>query len=146
MKWSWAGHINRLKGNRCASRANITYKDRRTNIWDIERTNVIDIMYSVRKMKWSWAGHINRLKGNRWTSRANITYKDRGTNIWDIERTNVIDIMYSVRKMKWSWAGHIYRLKGNRWTSRATNWRPHDKIGRQGETTWTTTGATRYGR
>ena len=44
---------------------NITYKDRRTNIWVRERTKVIDIMYTVRKRKW----HINRLKDNRWTSR-----------------------------------------------------------------------------
>ena len=52
------------------SMLNITYKDRRTNIWVRERTKVIDIMYTVRKMKWSWARHINRLKDNRWTSRA----------------------------------------------------------------------------
>ena len=51
------------------SMLNIKYKDRRSNIWVRERTKVIDIMYTVRKMKWSWAGHINRLKDNRWTSR-----------------------------------------------------------------------------
>ena len=44
------------------SMLNITYKDRRTNIWVRERTKLIDIIYTVRKMKWSWAGHINRLK------------------------------------------------------------------------------------
>ena len=49
------------------SMINITYKYRRTNIWVRERTKVIDIMYTVRKMKWSWAGNINRLKDNRWT-------------------------------------------------------------------------------
>ena len=48
---------------------NITYKDRRTNIWVRERTKLIDIIYTVRKMKWSWAWHINRLKDDRWTSR-----------------------------------------------------------------------------
>ena len=48
---------------------NITYKDRRTNIWVRERTKLIDIIYTVRKIKWSWAGHINRLKDDRWTSR-----------------------------------------------------------------------------
>ena len=51
------------------SMLNITYKDRRTNIWVRERTKVIHIMYTVRKMILSWAGHINRLKDNRWTSR-----------------------------------------------------------------------------
>ena len=51
-------------------------------------------------------------------SMLNITYKDRRTNIWVRERTKLIDIIYTVRKMK-----------------------PRD-----GETTWTNTGATRYGR
>ena len=31
------------------SMLNITYKDRRTNIWVRERTKVVDIMYTVRK-------------------------------------------------------------------------------------------------
>ena len=35
------------------SMLNITYKDRRTNIWVRERTQLIDIIYTVRKMKWS---------------------------------------------------------------------------------------------
>ena len=51
------------------SMLNITYKDRRTNIWVRERTTLIDMIYTVRKMKWSWAGHVNRLNDNRWTSR-----------------------------------------------------------------------------
>ena len=51
------------------SMLNITYKDRKTNIWVREKTKVIDIITTVRKMKWSWAGHINRLKDDRWTSR-----------------------------------------------------------------------------
>ena len=37
------------------SMLNITYKDRMTNIWVRERTKLIDIIYTVRKMKWSWA-------------------------------------------------------------------------------------------
>ena len=51
------------------SMLNITYKDRRTNIWVRVRRTVIDKINTVRKMKWSWAGHINRLKDNRWTPR-----------------------------------------------------------------------------
>ena len=51
------------------SMLNITYKDRMTNIWVRERTKLIDIMYTVRKMKWPWAGHINHLKDDQWTSR-----------------------------------------------------------------------------
>ena len=45
----------------------ITYNDRKTNICVRERTKVIDIINTVRKMKWSWAGHINRVKDDRWT-------------------------------------------------------------------------------
>ena len=51
------------------SMLNITYQDRKTNIWVSERTKVIDIISNVRKMKWSCAGHINRLKDDLWTSR-----------------------------------------------------------------------------
>ena len=50
------------------SMLNITYKDRKTNIWVREMTKVIDIISNVIKIKWSWAGHINRLKDDRWTS------------------------------------------------------------------------------
>ena len=49
---------------------NITYKDRKTNIWVRERTKILDIINTVRNMKSSWAGHINRLKDDRLTSRA----------------------------------------------------------------------------
>ena len=80
-------------------------------------------------------------------SMLNITYKDRRTNIWVRERTKLIDIIYTVRKMKWSWAGHINRLKDDRWTSRVMT-RKYVKGDQPsgGETTWTNTGATRYGR
>ena len=55
------------------SMLNITYKDRRTNIWvKGGGTKVIYIMYTMRNMKWSWAGHINRLKDKRWISRATM--------------------------------------------------------------------------
>ena len=56
---------------------NITYKDRKTNIWVREGTKVIDIVNIVRKMKWSWAGHINRLKDDRWTSRVTTWRKKK---------------------------------------------------------------------
>ena len=61
------------------SMLNITYKDRNANIWVRERTEVIDIINTVRKMKWSWAGHISRLKDNRWTSRVTTwrTYDEK---------------------------------------------------------------------
>ena len=51
-----------------SSMLNITYKDRKTNIWVRERTKVIHIINTVRKMKWSWARHINHLKDDRWNS------------------------------------------------------------------------------
>ena len=62
------------------SMLNITYKYRNINIWVRERTKVIDITNSVRKMKWSWAGHINRLKDDRWTSRI-TTWRPYGKKI-----------------------------------------------------------------
>ena len=68
-------------------------------------------------------------------SMLNITYKDRRTNIWVRERTKLIDIIYTVRKMKWSWAGHINCLKDD-----------NGDQPRGGETTWTNTGAKRYGK
>ena len=52
------------------SMLNITYKDRKTNIWVRERTKILDIINTVRNIKWSWAGHTNRLKDDRLTSRA----------------------------------------------------------------------------
>ena len=51
------------------SMLNITYKDRKTNIWVRDGSKVIDIISNVRQMKWSSAGHINRLKNDRRTSR-----------------------------------------------------------------------------
>ena len=51
------------------SMLNITYNYRNTNIWVRERTQIIDIINTLRKIKWSWAGHINRIKDDRWTSR-----------------------------------------------------------------------------
>ena len=61
------------------SMLNITYKDRRNNIWDRERTKLIDITYTVRKMKWSWAGHINSLKDDRWRRHAEAFAQPRDT-------------------------------------------------------------------
>ena len=80
----------------------------------------------------------NKLAAAEERSMLNITYKDRRTNIWVREMTKVIDIMYTVRKMKWSYSGHINRLKENQ------NDKGDQPSG--GETTWTNTGATRYGR
>ena len=44
------------------SMLNITFTNRKTNVWVREKTKVIDIISNVRKMKWFWAGHIKRLK------------------------------------------------------------------------------------
>ena len=81
-------------------------------------------------------------------SMLNITYKDGKINIW----VRVIDIINTVRKMKWSLEGHINRLKDDRWTSLVSRLGDHmtknDDKGDQpsgGETTWTNTGARRYG-
>ena len=38
------------------SMLNITYKDRRTNVWVWKRIKVINIISDVRKVKWTWQG------------------------------------------------------------------------------------------
>ena len=50
------------------SMLNITYKDKKTNIWVREKTKVIDNLH-CEKNEMVLAGHINRLKDDRWTSR-----------------------------------------------------------------------------
>ncbi|XP_072015009.1 uncharacterized protein [Amphiura filiformis] len=47
---------------------NITYKDRNTNKWIREQTQVQDILEAIKSRKWTWAGHISRRKDNRWSS------------------------------------------------------------------------------
>ena len=48
---------------------NITYRDRKTNVWVRTQTKVTDVITTARRLKWSWAGHVSRLNDNRWTSR-----------------------------------------------------------------------------
>ena len=51
------------------SMLNIIYRDRKTNIWVIEKTKVTDVIEQVRRRKWTWAEHVSRIRDNRWTSR-----------------------------------------------------------------------------
>ena len=53
---------------------NITYRDRKTNIWIRVKTKVTDVIEQVRRRKWTWAGHVSRVRDNRWTLRI-ITWK-----------------------------------------------------------------------
>ena len=48
---------------------NITYRDRKTNVWVREKTKVTDVIEQVRRRKWTWAGHVSRIRDNRWTLR-----------------------------------------------------------------------------
>ena len=48
---------------------NFSHKNRRTSIWNRERTDVIEVITNVRKMKWSGVWHVNRLKYQMCTSR-----------------------------------------------------------------------------
>ena len=52
------------------SMLNITCKDRKTNIWVRERKEVIDIINTVRKMKWSRAGQGRAGQGRAGQGRA----------------------------------------------------------------------------
>jgi hypothetical protein len=47
---------------------NITYKDRKTNKWIREQTQVQDILETIKRRKWIWAGHISRRSDNRWSA------------------------------------------------------------------------------
>ena len=51
---------------------NITYRDRKSNIWVKEKTKVTDVMERVRRREWTWAGHVSRIRDNRWTLRITI--------------------------------------------------------------------------
>ena len=56
------------------SMLNITYKDRKTNVCVRERTKVIDIINTVRKMKWSWATASKTTDGPRVSPLGDHTY------------------------------------------------------------------------
>ena len=51
------------------SMSNITYQDRKTNIWVREKTMVTDVIEQVGRRKWTWTGHVSRIRDNRWTLR-----------------------------------------------------------------------------
>ena len=46
---------------------NITYSDRKTNVWVRKKTKVTYVIEQVRRRKWTWAGHVSRIQDNRWT-------------------------------------------------------------------------------
>ena len=46
---------------------NITFLDRKTNIWVRENIKVTYVIEQVRRQKWTWAGHVSRIRDNRWT-------------------------------------------------------------------------------
>ena len=46
---------------------NITYRERKTNMWVREKTKVTDVIEQVRRRKWTWARHVSRIQDNRWT-------------------------------------------------------------------------------
>ena len=51
---------------------NITYRDRKTNVWVREKTMVTDVIEQVRRRKWTWAGHGSKIRDNRWKLRIRI--------------------------------------------------------------------------
>ena len=51
------------------NRLNITYQDRKTNIWVREKTKVTDVIEQVRRPKLTWTGHVSRIRDSRWTLR-----------------------------------------------------------------------------
>ena len=57
---------NELAAAQTKSMLNITYRDRKTNIWVREKTKVTDVIEQVRRRKWTWAGHVSRIRDNPW--------------------------------------------------------------------------------
>jgi hypothetical protein len=55
------------------SMLNITYLDRKINIWVKEKTKITDVIEEIRRRrKWTWARHVSRIRTNRWTLRITI--------------------------------------------------------------------------
>ena len=54
---------------------NITFSDRKRNIWVRDKVKVTDVIEQVRRRKWTWAGHVSRIQDNRRTLR--ITTRTR---------------------------------------------------------------------
>ena len=50
-----------------SSMLNVIYRDRKTNIWVRDNTNVTDVIEQVRSLKWTWAGYVCRIQDDRWT-------------------------------------------------------------------------------
>ena len=63
---TWA-LTNQAKMDR--STLNVTYRDRKANIWVREKRKVTDVIEQVRRRKWTWAGHVSRKRDNRWALR-----------------------------------------------------------------------------
>ena len=51
------------------SMLNITYRDRKINIWEREKSKVTYVIEQVIRRKWTWTGHVCRIRDNRWTLR-----------------------------------------------------------------------------
>ena len=51
------------------SMLNITYRNRKANIWVRAKTKATDVIEQVRIRKWTWAGHVSRIRDNRRTLR-----------------------------------------------------------------------------
>ena len=72
-KWALTTHAkNKLAAAQTKmvrSMLNITYRDRKTNIWKREKTKVTNVNGQVRKRKWTWAGYVSMIRDNQWTLR-----------------------------------------------------------------------------
>ena len=47
------------------SRLNITYRDRKTDIWVRDKTKATDVIEQVRRRKWTWVGYVSRIRDNQ---------------------------------------------------------------------------------
>ena len=75
--WALTTHAKNKLAAAQTKMENVTYRDRKTNIWVREKTKVTDVIEQVRSRKWTWAGHVSRIRDNRWTLRIS-TWKPYG--------------------------------------------------------------------
>ena len=101
-----------------SSMLNITYRDRKLNIWVSGKTKVMDVIVQVRRRKWTWAGHVNRIRYSRWILRI-ITWKASETVERRTRRLLGMCIWHSIVQDRQMWKQHAEAFAQPRDTGRS---------------------------
>ncbi|KAG6462790.1 hypothetical protein O3G_MSEX013475 [Manduca sexta] len=86
---------------------NIKLKDKIKLINIRNKTKVIDVPYTVKKLKWEWAGHMLRNSKNKWTKDVTMWYSRDGKRRQG--RQNI------------RWEDDIKKIAGPTWQRKAAN-------------------------